>query len=112
MKIANKNASGYVANRQAFQGSNMFAEVSQYGYVVYSYGKHFPMYICLHPGGQDIWFANRDKRSRTTTRHQSQARPTWDGTKMHWLSTEWMRRIADGGYTAVVKYRIMTGAKP
>lgn len=119
MKITNKDARKFVQQRLPFQGSNMFAEYfcpypedsseGQHGYVVYSYGKHFPMYICLHIGGRDIWFANEDKYSRSTTRHQSQARPVTDGTKMHWLSTEWMKRLVQGGYRELVKARIVEG---
>ena len=120
MKIANKDARKFVQQRLPFQGSNLFAQVhtrnSEDGisepdtwYVVYSYGKHFPMYICLHIGGRDIWFANEDKYSRSTTRHQSQARPVTDGSKMHWLSTEWMQRLARGGYRVIAKERILQG---
>lgn len=122
MKIANRDAREFVQKQHPFEGSNMFAEFfcvdpkdkteGQSGYVVYSFGKHFPMYICLHLGGQDIWFANEDKYSRTTTRHQSQARPIWDGSKMHWLSTEWMLRIVNRGYTTIAKDRVLTGSKP
>lgn len=117
MKIANKDARKFVQQRVPFQGSNMFAEYfcpypegsseGQHGYVVYSYGKHFPMYICLHLGGRDVWFANEDKFSRTTTRRQAQARPIGDGSQMHWLSTEWMRRLVMGGYRELVKSRVV-----
>ena len=106
MKIANKDARQYVQKLQPFQGSNLFAEYfcpdpegsseGQNGYVVYSYGRHFPMYICLTIEGEDIWFANRGKYSRSTTRHQSQARPVTDGTQMHWLPTGRMLRIISG----------------
>ena len=116
MKIANGDAREFVQQRVPFQGSNIFAQFhTQYNedgtdgpdtwYVVYSYGKHFPMYIWAN----GIWFANEDKYSRTTTRHQLQARPVSDGTKMHWLSTKWMQRLAQGGYRELVKARIVEG---
>jgi hypothetical protein len=81
MKTSNKNCRTLVQNRQAFTASNIFAEyitnnadgspVDPCRYVVYSYGKHFPMYI--YEGGH--WYANEDKYSRSTSRHQSQANP-------------------------------------
>ncbi len=116
MKIANKNARQYVQNLHPFQGSNMFATFRTQNnadgtngpdmwYVVYSYGYHFPMYI--HANGK--WFANEDRFSRTTTRHQSQARPVTDGTQLNWLSTEWMKRLAAGGFQAIAKERVIHG---
>lgn len=122
MKIANKNAREYVQKQHPFEGSNLFAELfcsnpkdaieGQSGYVVYSYGKHFPIYISLHLGGHDVWFANKDKYSISTTRHQSQARPVWDGGQMHWLDTRWMLHIIAGGYQAIAQQRVLTGATP
>lgn len=112
MKIANRDAREWVLKQRPFQGSNMFAEFSgpdPKGYVVYSYGKHFPMYICLHLGGYDVWFANEDKYSRSTTRHQSQARPIWDGTQMRWLSTKQMQQLAQGGYRSLAMERVLKG---
>jgi hypothetical protein len=115
MKINNKNAREFVVKQHPFKGHNMIAEVfdtkdsteGQTGYVVYSYGRHFPIYICLHLGGRDIWFANKNTYSRSTTRHQSQARPVWEGSAMHWLSTEWMLRIVSGGYRSIAKQRVV-----
>lgn len=122
MKIANKNAREYVLKQHPFKGNNLFGELfcpspkdaieGQSGYVVYSYGKHFPIYIALHLGGHDVWFANKDKYSRSTARHQSQARPVWEGSGMCWLDTQWMLRIISGGYQAIVKQRVLTGATP
>jgi len=116
MKIANRDAREWVVKQHPFEGSNMFAEVfwwdsteGQHGYVVYSYGKHFPIYICLHLGGRDVWFANEDKYSRSTTRHQAQARPVCDGTQMYWLSTEWMKRLVRGGYRSIAQQRVVQG---
>lgn len=119
MKITNRDARKFVQQQHPFRGSNMFAEYfcpdpedsseGQNGYVVYSYGRHFPMYICLRLGGRAVWFANADKYSQSTTRHQSQARPVWDSTQMHWLSTEWMLRLIRGGYRELVKARVVEG---
>jgi hypothetical protein len=83
-KIANKDARESVNNRHAFQGSNIFAEVIRnrtYGcnedlYVVYSYGEHFPMYVYDYTTRE--WYANSDKYSPTTSKHQSQCRPSFE----------------------------------
>lgn len=81
MKTSNKNCRQEVANRNVFVANNIFSEyittnadgtpVDPCRYVVYSYGKHFPMYIYE----QGTWYANCDKYSPSTSRHQSQANP-------------------------------------
>ena len=81
MKTSNKNCRLLVQNRQAFTANNIFAEyvtanadgqpLDTCRYVVYSYGKHFPMYI--YEGG--AWYANIDKFSVSTSKHQTQANP-------------------------------------
>jgi hypothetical protein len=111
MKIANKHCRPYVEQRTPFQGSNLWGvwhkstivESTDKQYVVYSYGHHFPIYIFA--GGQ--WFANKDKYSCTTSKHQGQARPY--SVEMHWLNTDSMQRLAVIGYTEFVKYRLMGG---
>ena len=78
MKVANKNASQYVDELKIFEGSNTFAENKvQYEdklYVVFSYGYHFPMYIYDYQAG--IWVGNEDRFSMSTSKHQSQCRPS------------------------------------
>lgn len=39
-------------------------------YIVYSYGTHFP--VAVFKGG--VWYVNKDKYSRTTTKHQGYVR--------------------------------------
>ena len=77
-KISNKNASDYVENKVEFQANNVFSERIIYGiinkelcYVVYSYGYHFPMYVC----NAGVWYENTDKYSVSTSKQQTQARP-------------------------------------
>jgi hypothetical protein len=79
MKVANKNARQYVDELKVFEGSNTFAEnkVSfddENLYVVYSYGYHFPMYIYDRQAG--IWVGSNDSYSVSTSRQQSQCRPS------------------------------------
>ena len=71
-----------MTNREEFKGSNLFGEwdgASDYfdisdtytPYVVYSYGRHFPIYLYLN----GVWYENTDKYSVSTSKHQTQARP-------------------------------------
>ena len=100
MRIPNKNARDYVNSLEEFVGSNIWSHWHSWDegmtklYVVYSYGEHFPMYI--YDDNEDVWVGNQDKYSRSTTRHQSQARPS-SGVDV-WLSTSEMKGlIAEGG---------------
>ena len=75
MRVANKNASQYVDELKEFEGSNTFATNDNENlYVVYSYGYHFPMYIYDRQAG--IWIGSNDSYSSSTSRHQSQCRPS------------------------------------
>lgn len=110
-RVPNSKCRPYVEQHIPFEGSNLWGtwqdstiiESTDKQYVVYSYGHHFPIYIFA--GGQ--WFANEDKYSQSTSRHQSQARPY--SVEMHWLNTSSMKRLATIGYTEFVKYRLMGG---
>jgi hypothetical protein len=53
------------------KNASLWGEITGDLYVVYSYGRHWPIYA----NWKGIWFANEDKISRTTTKHQSQAHP-------------------------------------
>ena len=73
--VSNSNARKLVIDRVGFKGSHTFAEWKNgLIYFVYSYGYHFPMYA--YKAGQ--WYANRDKYSVSTSRHQSQLNPLVD----------------------------------
>lgn len=71
MKIPNYKAKEYVQNRQPFTGSNTFGECVGDAYVVYSYGHHWPMFIYVG----NKWYENKDSRSVSTSKHQTQLRP-------------------------------------
>lgn len=83
MRVNNSDAAHHVRGREDFTGSNMFGVNHRHVYVVYSYGKHFPMYLYDNQSGR--WVGNSDKYSRSTTRHQSQTRP-YDIDK--WVTTD------------------------
>lgn len=73
MKIANKDARGYVQRLETFKGSNIFSEHRGKLYVVFSYGYHFPMFIYDKEARQ--WYGNSSKYSRTTSKQQGQCNP-------------------------------------
>jgi hypothetical protein len=52
-------------------GATLWGERQGDSYVVYSYGRHWPLYV----NWRGIWFSNRDKYSPTTSKHASQANP-------------------------------------
>ena len=103
MKTSNKACRSQVQQRNAFTASNIFAEYVTRNadgstphtcrYVVYSYGKHFPMYI--YEGG--AWYANIDKYSPSTSRHQSQANPCTGQTQAIPMTTPQMQVIVRYG---------------
>lgn len=80
-RIANYEAPDCVRNLQEFEGRSVFARwidkttgnYTERMYVVYSYGRHWPMHLYHEP--TDTWYENRDKYSRTTSKHHSQTRP-------------------------------------
>ena len=103
MKIANKSARSMVQNLRPFEGSNLFARWEsndkEEWYVVYSYDTHYPMFI----NANKTWFENEDKYSPTTSKHRSQTHPHHSTVL---LSTEWMQRLARGGFNAIAQDRI------
>jgi hypothetical protein len=80
-----------VMSRAAFTGNSVFSEHRGDRYIVYSYGHHFPMYICEH----DTWYENVDRYSVTTSKHKSCTRPY--GVELMPMTTAAMRRIARSG---------------
>lgn len=103
-RIANKACRRFVEARQPFRGSNMYAErrTASHGhsdiYVVYSYGVHWPLFVAEVADdacGEIKWYENADRFSQSTTRQQSQARPSY----VHFtpMTAGAMRRIAVDG---------------
>ena len=74
-RTSNKNCSSLVEHREEFKANNIFStwENDDF-YVVYSYGKHFPMYV--YSAKEGIFYENSDKYSRSTSKQQTQARPS------------------------------------
>ena len=72
LKTSNKNARNIVENRCEFNGSNTFGRFESDCYAVYSYGYHFPMFVFKY--GQ--WHENSEKYSVSTSKQQTQLRPS------------------------------------
>ena len=118
MKIANRDARPFVQQRHPFKGNNLYGtyfcsnpssiEMGHSGFVVYSYGEHWPLFIAmtLVPYGPDVWFENKDRHSVTTSKHRSQTHPHQPTTL---LSTEHMLLLRRKGYRALVAARVIEG---
>lgn len=102
-RVSNRDMRGCVIRKQAFKNSNDTvygewkrvlnpdANEAKEIYVVFSYGSHFPMYIYVPE--LEVWFANADRYSVTTSRHQSQCHPGGNPVP---LSCEAMRGVVSG----------------
>jgi len=78
LKLSNSNVRGAVQNLKEFKNTNgtLFGRwETRFLYVVYSYGEHFPLFLCDCSHGERAWAVNTDKYSVTTSKHFSQAHP-------------------------------------
>tara|TARA_Y100000401_G_scaffold48336_1_gene37561 strand:- start:427 stop:723 length:297 start_codon:yes stop_codon:yes gene_type:complete len=81
IRTSNSKCGEYVENKVEFKANNIFAESNGVSmYCVFSYGYHFPMYVYLN----GRWFENSDKYSVSTSKQQTQARPSY---KMQYKTT-------------------------
>ena len=73
-----REARGMVQKKRPFRGNNVEGEwdAGNTLYVVYSYRSTFPIYV--YDTVSQRWFYNKDKYSRTTSRHQSACKPFAD----------------------------------
>lgn len=88
MKTTNIKCRELVQARVPFEGNNLYAVNWKGAYIVYSYGEHFPIYVWKN----DVWYANSDKYSVTTTKHKRLARPVPESNMM-WLSTNELKTL-------------------
>lgn len=103
-RCSNSDARRFIEYRDEFETNNktMFGEwQGERTYTVYSYGYHFPMYVWDDQAR--VWVGNKDKYSRTTSCHQTKARPSH---VTHWFDTQTCRRIAYNGLSEVVAKRM------
>ena len=99
-RVSNNKARQVVNSMEEFKGSNTFGVWENPAcYVVYSYGKHFPMYV--FDVVSNMWFGNYDKYSMSTSKHQSQLRPS---ATVIYKNTHFLNNIIyDGIVTATDK---------
>lgn len=81
-----------VNGRRLFKGNSVFSEMVGDFYTVFSYGRHFPMYV--FDFNINEWIGNSDKYSTTTSKHQSKCRPN---NVRHWLKTEELKHMIQMG---------------
>ena len=96
MRVSNRKCRICVNSREEFKASNIFGEWQGWKgdewYTVYSYGKHWPMYVYV-PG--EGWFGNNGKYSVSTSKHSGQARPSGD---IVFICIKDIRAIAECGW--------------
>ena len=92
MRITNRESRSHVQHLRVFRNHNdtLWGEWYEQGipetgeiikrYVVYSYRYSWPLFIYEPVTG--VWYANKSKYSRTTSRHYSQAHPLCDVTPL------------------------------
>lgn len=108
LKVANAQCRDLVSRRLPFKGSNLWGEWEGDTYVVYSYGKHFPLWV--YDSAIHQWFGNADRYSVTTSKHRSQSQPM--NVTVKWFDTETMKRLTYGGYRQLASDRVLFGGTP
>lgn len=70
-RVTNRQARGCVQRCEPFKGANTFGEWIGSSFVVYSYGRHWPLFV----NWRGKWFENSDRYSSTTSKHRGQLHP-------------------------------------
>ncbi len=84
--VNNKDAFIFINSGVEFKGSNTYGVNKGKVYAVYSYGEHFPIYAYI----ESKWYGNSDKYSASTSRHQSQLRPTGN---IEYINTQTLKQL-------------------
>jgi len=71
MKTSNRRARTQVQQLRPFKGNNTFAEYVGNVYIVYSYGRHWPLFAKIN----GRWIENENRYSVSTSKHHSQLHP-------------------------------------
>jgi hypothetical protein len=112
-RVANRDARKYVENLEFFKGSHTYGVWKHMTYcslyVVYSYGKHHPLFV--YDTDIKTWFFNTTKVSRTTTKHYSQLCPRidQDANRMDIELDEILELVRCGGFKNQVIKRLSKG---
>ncbi len=110
-RINGRLARPYVQRKEPFQNSNGQLYAEWYGashseennnsrYVVYSYGRHWPLFVYVPQ--VSLWFENKEKFSPTTSKHRSYSHPHCDTVL---LSLEQIKLLDRLGYSALTYER-------
>ena len=103
-RVTLKTAREAVRGKRIFYGSNLFSLWEGDRYVVYSYGKHFPMYVWEPTDEQ--WYANEDRFSPSTSRQQSACNPSPNAIP---VPTHFLKQIALNGLESAIINKIQRG---
>jgi hypothetical protein len=116
-RINGRLAHQYVSKCKPFKNSNgqlyghweaggvAYSDGGGMRYVVYSYGKHWPLFVW--DDESQCWYGNSDKNSVTTTKHRTYANPSRAvASTIHWLPLEAIRLLAREGYGALAAARM------
>jgi len=87
MRTSNSNARAQVQSRLTFKGNNTFGEWIGEVYCVFSYGRHWPLFVYV----DGTWYENSGRYSSTTSKHRSQLHPLEDTEK---VTPEEIRQLA------------------
>lgn len=79
-------------------------------YIVYSYGRHFPLYIYDEQAKQ--WYGNNEYYSRTTSRHKTLAKPQTANEFPRYGLMMLHTIINQGGIAGAVARRIEDAVNP
>lgn len=88
MKTTNKKCRQFVQAKTDFQGHNLFGITENGKFVVYSYGRHFPLFAFIN----GIWYSNSDKYSMSTSKQYGQAHPLCDTVS---ISTTELKKLIE-----------------
>lgn len=98
--FSNKGGSIYGQTFYTYD-ENSGCEEDKVSFAVFSYGRHFPMYV--YDYATQRWYGNKDKYSRTTSKHQTLMRPR---IVEDWYDTDTLSAIASRGIVKVVERRL------
>jgi hypothetical protein len=99
----------YVQNLQPFRNNatrgkgpknaSLWGEITGDLYVVYSYGRHWPLWA----NWKGVWFGNTNKYGPTTSKHYSQTHPLVAFAPMSTLDMEYLVLFGEPDATALVE---------
>lgn len=89
-----EQAAEYAAKFYPFRNSSstLFSLEAESYYAVFSYGRHFPLYIFNK--GERRWYGNMSRYSITTAKHRTQAMPV-ASRQIEWRDTRQMQELLE-----------------